>query len=360
MNFGQRIFVAVASAAVLTLTLSACTLFDGTSSNAGVSQLNPVQQRAFNDTANAVRLIAGVESVSSSATESDGWGDEISLDVTVSPVVSDASMRVIAATLRSSFDRSELATVPVILTLRTDGAPNGTFEQRNFNLSDDAVVSDFSYWQEVQAAIGTELRMELSLSPQGDDRYLRFLSSPLEVAAVDTMDRFVENFDALAAVPDVNVDKSYTIWAVDGFQSTHTLPPVDVVTLVDDIRTIIPLNGNSAEGLLSAAGGESLEGVVVYWQPPDGVLPATEVSINRAKFREPDWRAAIDVAIRASEESDVSVQYIAGNSQFRLLTSACAGNVATTSDDEKFFDAVRDAGAPLAPDAAPGLCLQKF
>ncbi|MGV8913096.1 MAG: hypothetical protein ACOH14_10840 [Rhodoglobus sp.] len=360
MNFGQRILAVVASAAVLTLSLGACTLFDDTSSNAGISQLNPVQQRAFNDTANAVRLIRGVESVSSSATTADVWGDEISLDVTVSPTVSDASVRAIAATLRHSFDRNELATVPIILTLRTDGARNGTFEQRNFDLSDDAVSSNFSYWRAVQAATGTELRMELSLSPQGDDRYLRFLSSPPDVAAADTMDHFVENFDALAAVPDVNVDKSYTIWVVDGFQSTHTLPPVDVVTLVDDIRTIIPLNGNSAEGLLSAAGGESLEGVVVYWAPPDGVLPATEVSINRTQFREPDWLAAIDVAIRASAESDVSVQYIAGTKQFRLLMSACEGNVATTSDDEKFFDAVRDSGAALSPDAAPGLCLPKL
>lgn len=350
----------VASAAVLTLSLGACTLFDDTSSNAGISQLTPGQQRAFVDTANAVRLIGGVQSVSSTTAPDDDWGSEMALDVTVSSAVSERTVRSIASTLRTSFDRNGLAGVPAFLTLRTEGAANGTFEQRSFGLSDDAVASNFSYWRAAQAAIGTELRMELSPHPEGADRYLRVLSLPIEADPVEAMDRFIENFDRLARISDPTEEGSYAYWSLAGFEAADTLPPARVVTLLGDIRTIIRVNGDSLDGLIFRSGVTTGEGFVVYWVPSNGVRPTTEVTINRTQLRDTDWLAAIDVAVRASAETDLSFEFIAGRQQFRLLTSPCDGRVDATSDDQKFFDAVLDAGAPLSPGAAPGVCSPEF
>jgi hypothetical protein len=360
----------VAGAVLLALDLAGCSFVDDAGQVWGIVNSDFEKQRSLARAVSALELLEGVESASSNFTAAGLSGAEAELHVIVRPGTTPEQARSISSTTREAFGAPELEGVNPLFTLRGNGAADGVLTRNCFDLSDGALAdvafaADFAYWRAGEIAVGAPLSMSLTPSATGEACDRGFTAPDQGDAgqgdagqgdAVRTAELLLDNFEALAAVPDET--QNATMWEFAGMLASPHLPSAELVGLLDDIHYTIPLIDYSQLPENPAPDIEYPEGVLLAvnkFAPEQPVV--AEIMISQQEYRNADWQNAIAAGALATRVPDLSFRYVMPERQFQLHTSTCEGTVNESSDDQKFFDAIVAYGAKLLPGAGPGTCV---
>ncbi|WP_010203999.1 hypothetical protein [Salinibacterium sp. PAMC 21357] len=355
MKLSQRLASVVASVSLLTVALGGCSFVGDAGQAWGIVASDAEKTRKLASVVSALEGVDGVESASSDFSADGPAGDEVQLQVTVSESFDKEHAWSIATITSEALDSVELVEAVPLLTLRIEGNAHSVLTRSFFRYSDEQFAEDFAYWRASEKAVGTELAMSLT---EGSitGSYTRTFTAPDDVDAVAAAEHIIENFAALAAVPDET--NNPTIWQFAGMRSYPSLPSAETIDLLDDIRDTIALVDYSQLPENPGPDYEYPEGVLLSWNTPFYDAPTSvEVAILQREYRTADWDAALVVAALAAGVPNLTVRYVAGEQQFQVHTSVCAGEIHESSDDQAFYDAALSGGAEFLPGAGPGACI---
>lgn len=370
MNFPRRVMGAIVAAALLAPALGGCTPFGDGESGLPIDELTPSQQQLLVESIASVRQIAGIGEVSATAISSELWESAVMVQVDVSEGFASEQTRAIAATMNGASGNIREPALPAAFTIRVAGDAAGSFRVANLGLDPDVVADNFTYWQALEEAAGTELNMILFPSGYDDDFYSRIVSAPGETPPRETITQFIDNYDAVAAIVPIQAsdgnlfsavsNSGYEAWSLPGLSVNGPLPPKEVIELVEEIRQVFPLQQNSWYDLGEDLPEYSPEGATVHWTDDDTVVQGRDVSIFSGEYREEDWPAIVAAAAGATTLTGVGFRYFSFEREFHFHVSPCDGTIEQTADDQLLFDALSASGIASVEDIAPGFCTPDY
>ncbi|MBH0008349.1 hypothetical protein [Salinibacterium sp. SWN1162] len=373
MKFQRRVMGALMAAAVLAPALGGCTSFGDQESDLAIAELTPSQHELLVESVASVRQIAGIGEVSATAIASELWESAVMVQVDVSEGFASEQTRAIAATMNRASDNDREPLLPAAFTIRVAGDAAGSFRVATLGLDPDVVVNNFTYWQAIEEAAGTELNMILFPSGFDDGVYSRIVSAPGGVPSHETITQFIDNYDAIAAIVPLQASDGnlfsngsnggnggYEGWSLPGLSANGPLPPKEVIELVDEISQFVPLQENSWYDLGEDLPEYSPEGVTVRWTDDDTVVQGRDVSIFSGEYREEDWPAIVAAAAGTTTLPGLDFRYFSFEREFRFHVSPCDGSIEQTADDQLLFDALSASGIASVEDIAPGFCTPDY
>lgn len=361
---------ALVATALLAPALGGCTPFGDGESDLAIDELTPSQQQLLVESIASVRQIAGIGEVSATAISSELWDSAVMVQVDVSEGFASEQTRAIAATMNRASGNGREPALPAAFTIRVAGDAAGSFRVANLGLDPAVVADNFSYWQALEEAAGTELTMVLFPSGYDDGFYSRIVSAPGGTASQETITHFIDNYDALAAIVPIQAsggelfstvaNSGYEGWSLPGLSVSGPLPPKEVIELVDEISQVVPLQQNSWFDLGEDLPEYSPEGATVRWTDDETVLQGRDVSIFSGEYREEDWPAIVAAAASATTLTGFDFRYFSIEREFRFHVSPCDGTIEQTADDQLLFDALSASGIASLEDIAPGFCTPDY
>lgn len=355
MTRTRRLSAVFVGAVIVSLGLGGCSFLDDAGQVWGIVNSDFEKQRSLTGAASALERLDGVKSAASAFTAAGLSGPEAELHVTVGSETTPEQARVIYAATRQALEAPELDGALSLFTLRSNGTTDGLLTQNCFRSSDDEFEADFTFWRGAEAAIGAPLSMTLTPSATLASCDRSFTATE-QSDAVNTAEMLLQNFEALAAVPDET--QNFTVWNFAGMLASPRLPSAPLMELLDNIRNRIPLIDYSQLPENPGPDFDYPEGVLLSIIELNPAQPLrAEIVITQREYRNADWKNAIAAGARATKVPDLIFRYVTPLRQFQFHTSRCEGALNLTNDDQKFFDAVLAGGGELLPGAGPGACI---
>ncbi|MEX1079824.1 MAG: hypothetical protein WED09_12030 [Homoserinimonas sp.] len=346
----------LAFAVALVMMLSGCSLVGDGRQVWDILQEESEQKDALTAAVDELRALEGVESAHTRFRADGPGGDEAGITVVAKQGTATPQLAAITAVAHEVLAGEKLVAAVPLFTLEIEGS--GTFTQQAFGLSEDQLATEITYWRAAEDAVGAGLSLTL-VENGAEPEYRREFRTPEDGDGQHLIDQFIANYAELQRVPDRSTAPGW--WLLPGLGIQQELPNAGLVSLLDRIRSVIPLRDLTRIPVSPPMDYEFPEGALVswnQWQPDTPESPRVDVVQN--EYRQSDWTSVLEAAAITATVPHASFSYHAndvnGERDFRFFTRPCEGFIDVKEDDGTLVEALAQAGTTLPPGGGPGAC----
>ncbi|TQL41959.1 hypothetical protein FB562_2546 [Homoserinimonas aerilata] len=350
----------LAVAAVVMVSLSGCSLIGDGERVWGFVQEDFAKKDALTAVVEEIRTLDGVEEANWRFLGAGPNGGEADITVVADDDATVPQLLAAAELANETFAGEDLE--PLMRLFMITDANGATLSQRAFGIGGEQLADEIGYWRAAGDSLGVGLSVTLTDAAEEPGYSREFTHSGDAADALLTA--FVTNYDRLLAVSDDSTASS--MWMVSGFMA-RGLPPAEVVTLLDDIRQVVPIRDPSRFPENPPADYVYPSGFMMGWATrapwdPEGI----SVMIGQREYRASDWPDVVAAAALAAAVSPLEFMYQVappaddptGHRMFRFFTGACNGAVEAGKDDHALVAALADVGTVLPEGGGAGMCMR--